>query len=391
MAQDSQLIRSLVTLTLDLPPSCIEFCPAYPDYFVIGTYDLQKEEAAQAGEEDDKSNVQQSQTRHGSLVTFRLTGEKVEQIQTLAQPSAILDLHFHPSKTDVVAVVNSTGMLSFLRLEQSSASESPSLREISALRPLGDGQDVLILSCCWHPDIPDIIAVTTSSNEVHVLQLDDSWNIIPGESLIHCHDDQAWTAAFALQAKDPAHPQPVEIFSGGDDFKLLASTCERDSDGSWSALEATKQIGRHDYGVTAILPLHLSQEAQENILVTGSYDDHIRVYVAGPAPRLLSKLDLGGGVWRLKAISFEADIDGVGSWAATVLASCMYAGTRVVRLSGDWHQCKIEVLARFEEHESMNYGSDFQTKGDTMPVRVLSTSFYDKRLCLWEFSEVNCP
>ncbi|KAI4597820.1 hypothetical protein KJ359_004097 [Pestalotiopsis sp. 9143b] len=281
MAQDSQLIRSLVTLTLDLPPSCIEFCPAYPDYFVIGTYDLQKEEAALAGGDDDESNVQQSQTRHGSLVTFRLTGEKV--------------------------------------------------------------------------------------NEVHVLQLDDSWNVIPGESLIHCHDDQAWTAVFALQARDPTHLQPVKIFSGGDDFKLLASTCERDTDGSWSALEATKQIGRHDYGVTAILPLHLSQEAQETILVTGSYDDHIRVYVAGPAPRLLSKLDLGGGVWRLKAISFEADIDGAGSWIAAVLASCMYAGTRVVRLSGDWYQCKIEVLARFEEHESMNYGSDFQTKGGEMP------------------------
>lgn len=88
MAQDSQLIRSLVTLTLDLPPSCIEFCPAYPDYFVIGTYDLQKEEAAQAGEEDDKSNAQQSQTRHGSLVTFRLTGEKVYVIPS---PTTIIE------------------------------------------------------------------------------------------------------------------------------------------------------------------------------------------------------------------------------------------------------------------------------------------------------------
>ncbi|KAF7540500.1 hypothetical protein G7054_g1395 [Neopestalotiopsis clavispora] len=384
---DSPLMKSLVTLTLELPPSCIEFCPAFPEYFVIGTYDLQKDEGAQANEETSATNQQQSQTRHGSLVTFRLIGDKVVQIQTLAQPSAILGLHFHPSKTDVLAVVNSTGMLSFLRLESSPGSENPHLSEIQALRPLGDRQDVLILSCCWHPDFSDTIAVTTSANEVHVLRLDESWNVIPGESLIHCHDDQAWTAAFALRSKDSADVQSFEIFSGGDDFKLLGSKCEFESDGDLSVLEAPRQIGRHDYGVTAILPLHLNQETQEAILVTGSYDDHIRVHVVGLANRQLAKLDLGGGVWRLKTISFQSDQNDAGSWSATLLASCMYAGARVVRISGDWYQCKIQVLARFEEHESMNYGSDIRILGDGKLVRILSTSFYDKRLCLWDFSE----
>ncbi|ETS85496.1 hypothetical protein PFICI_03521 [Pestalotiopsis fici W106-1] len=280
-------------------------------------------------------------------------------------------------------------MLSFLRLESASDNESPRLSEIQALRPLGDRQDVLILSCCWHPDIPNIIAVTASSNEVHVLRLDESWNVIPGESLIHCHDDQAWTAVFARRPQESADMHSFEIFSGGDDFKLLSSTCEFDSAGALSIPEATRQIGRHDYGVTAILPLHLSQETQEAILVTGSYDDHIRVYVVGLASRLLAKLDLGGGVWRLKTISFEADDDGLGSWNATILASCMYAGARVVKFSGDWYQCKIEILARFEEHESMNYGSDFRISRDGKLVRIMSTSFYDKRLCLWEFSEAH--
>jgi diphthine methyl ester acylhydrolase len=74
---DSPLMKSLVTLTLELPPSCIEFCPAFPEYFVIGTYDLQKDEGAQANEEISATNQQQSQTRHGSLVTFRLIGDKV--------------------------------------------------------------------------------------------------------------------------------------------------------------------------------------------------------------------------------------------------------------------------------------------------------------------------
>ena len=85
----------------------------------------------------------------------------------------------------------------------------------------------------------------------------------------------------------------------------------------------------------------------------------------------------------------------------------MHAGARVVRLThdstadgggGTW---AFEVVARFVEHESMNYGSDVQPiatgnsasetekgddegKGNHRMRKVVSTSFYDKRLCLWE-------
>jgi diphthine methyl ester acylhydrolase len=62
----------------------------------------------------------------------------------------------------------------------------------------------------------------------------------------------------------------------------------------------------------------------------------------------------------------------------------MHAGTRVVRLScnqdGVW---RFEVLATFEEHKSMNYGSDVQP-GDSHVKTIVSTSFYDKLLCLWK-------
>lgn len=50
----------------------------------------------------------------------------------------------------------------------------------------------------------------------------------------------------------------------------------------------------------------------------------------------------------------------------------------------------FHVLARFEEHESMNYGSDVQPdlkkekKGEKeKKKKIVSTSFYDRRLCLW--------
>lgn len=46
------------------------------------------------------------------------------------------------------------------------------------------------------------------------------------------------------------------------------------------------------------------------------------------------------------------------------------------------------MLAKFEEHKSMNYGSDVQPVdiGREAGKRVVvSTSFYDKLTCVWEF------
>ena len=72
----------------------------------------------------------------------------------------------------------------------------------------------------------------------------------------------------------------------------------------------------------------------------------------------------------------------------------MHAGARIVRLGGDLATVNnIEVLGRFEEHESMNYGSDyvwvdrleFFGEGEGKKIVCVSTSFYDKRLCLWTF------
>lgn len=76
-----------------------------------------------------------------------------------------------------------------------------------------------------------------------------------------------------------------------------------------------------------------------------------------------------------------------------ILASCMHAGTRIVRLVMDGSDGpRFELLATFEENESMNYGSDVQPKREeensSRQFTVVSTSFYDKRVCLWKFQDI---
>lgn len=78
----------------------------------------------------------------------------------------------------------------------------------------------------------------------------------------------------------------------------------------------------------------------------------------------------------------------------------MHAGTRIVQVIHEEKKKKddddkeeewrFHVLAKFEEHESMNYGSDVQPekkkeKKEEKKERkkIVSTSFYDRRMCLW--------
>lgn len=74
----------------------------------------------------------------------------------------------------------------------------------------------------------------------------------------------------------------------------------------------------------------------------------------------------------------------------------MHAGTRIVqviheeKMKEEEEEWRFHVLAKFEEHESMNYGSDVQPelkkekkKEKKERKKIVSTSFYDRRLCLW--------
>ena len=68
-------ISSKIALTLDLPPSCIQFCPAYPNHFVIGTYNLQKDDLDPEGEAE--SSEKKLQSRNGTLLVYWTDGSQL--------------------------------------------------------------------------------------------------------------------------------------------------------------------------------------------------------------------------------------------------------------------------------------------------------------------------
>jgi diphthamide biosynthesis protein 7 len=73
MAASARHISSLESLELDLPPSCIEFCPSNPACFLVGTYDLNRDLPDETGPADEHSVATKPQSRNGSIVVFRVS------------------------------------------------------------------------------------------------------------------------------------------------------------------------------------------------------------------------------------------------------------------------------------------------------------------------------
>ncbi|OAR05911.1 hypothetical protein LLEC1_04087 [Akanthomyces lecanii] len=392
------VLESTQSLTLDLPPSCLQFCRRFPGCFVIGTYNLQREEGGL--DEADDSAEKKTQSRNGSLLVFSLGDEPIPELsllQTVSQPSALLDIRFNnevKQNEDILAAVSSTGTLAVFRLDGSV--KSTPLKHLATSRCVDLGEDVLYLQCKWHPVLPNVVAVTTSIGNARLLYLDEHWQISQYADLNISNTLEAWSIALSPSpTTSGSQPLNTTVYCGGDDSILRYTTC------SWPAgdlavlpEEPYSPIlirGKHDAGVTAILPLGLKIGKLGRVVITGSYDDRLRVFMIHDlhesyGARRVEQVfeeNLEGGVWRLDLISQRTEEHAA---HVVLLASCMHGGARVVDLSiKSEGLCSLQVLARFESHKSMNYASDFVFNGANKLICV-SSSFYDKLLCTWECS-----
>lgn len=251
---------------------------------------------------------------------------------------------------------------------------------------------ILVLSIAWSPSscTPTTLAYSLSSGQIGIF---DYKNFRSSSRTSEAHSLEAWTIAWSAM-KSIAAPT---LYSGGDDSALckyleaipLESNQNPGQPMSQSLIRYDKA---HGAGVTAILPIALGIESEE-IVLTGSYDEFIRVLrLRAPSRRaqVLCEKGLGGGVWRLKCLGYE-QLTPNGKVKIEVLASCMHAGTRVVQICRS-EECiwAITIVARFEEHESMNYASDARREvleKDLSSITYVSTSFYDKKLCIWDLKD----
>lgn len=369
-----------------------------------------------------------------------------QQKQVVPLPYAVFDIEFHPIRQHILGVVGSDGSISVYSVskdENTDGSTVPQVQHFWSTK--GERPGVSALYFSWFPKdwfplatIPytDGFVVSLSDGTTRILilqpepgmsydiaknkgsQKGGGWNFLCTEYMPERRKGiEPWFVALARYA-NPKQPGGKESYLfTGDDLGTLETQSYAYPDDvyhSWELEEIwpmcnyrnTDDQGRHHTagGVTSILPLPISHLVkQAPIILTGSYDEYIRVYHATIKGSVLAEKRLGGGVWRLQIINVEviplratATKEPLSEERYLILASCMHAGTRIVRVTwkrkslsdfeiGDWH---IEVLAQFTEHESMNYasgiwkGRDHATTGKELVC--VSSSFYDKRLCLWK-------
>jgi diphthine methyl ester acylhydrolase len=331
----------------------------------------------------------------------------------VTHPSAILDLHFSPFHPQIVALASSTGSISLYKLEQL---PRPHLAHFQSFQLFPES--TLVLSLAWHPSHPHLIGCTLNTSNVAIVSLSPDFSkcTVLREDL-NPHDGlEVWTLAFS-PSQLGGKTMPQALYSGGDDSKLrcltfpsLASLNHPLPEITAASAGGARGMRGHGAGVTAILLLPLGTEAGKDILLTGSYDDTVRVFAAhdyrsgqNPNPKVLAEKKLGGGVWRLKFMDKESEKVAQGERSFRVLASCMHAGARILEIRGSKEaEWTIEVKGRFEEHKSMNYASDVQPRkkkewrgnkrgdeeqdnDDAKEITIVSTSFYDRLLCVWKY------
>ncbi|XP_045771482.1 diphthine methyltransferase isoform X1 [Maniola jurtina] len=321
----------------------VEWCPVEPwrHVLVCGTYQLDK------SDQETKDADQPKQKRLGRIYLFLLNKitTEISPTQTI-DTAGILDMKWCYHKIQghpVLAVVTSDGYIQLYRL----LDENGTLKLELWIEDAICG-NVLALSVDWSSNKTSTaqpsLVVSDSSGAVTVFR-------IFGRSLEKMgywlgHSFEAWIAAFNYW-------NPDVFYSGGDDC-MFKSYDVRVAD------VPTATNRSHEAGVTAIR----SQIHVEHQLLTGSYDEKVRLWDARSLKRCITETDVNGGVWRLKWHPSNTSV---------VLAACMYGGFRVLRVTDE-----VAVMCEYVEHESIAYGADWQFGKSTAESDDKATAESDK-------------
>lgn len=317
-----------VNLVADLespyPADVFLFHPTEHRIFIVGTYLL----------------VEETKARHGKLCVYELhdsqavaNGDRTRLLQEI-DCDAILDLKFYQ---DLLYVAHSTGSISTFKTSGQHEGSVRSFMEMVQCKYILD-PSVLIMSLSVAAR-----GILTANSDGTVAILSHDLQLV---SLFRVSDLEVWIQSWSTD-------QHV-IYSGSDDGLFAAwDVRQPNNDEQRSAIFENRKS--HGAGVTAIKP---GQDG--SIVLTGSYDDHIRRFdMRNPRKSILEK-NLGGGVWRIISKSDRE-----------LVTCCMYNGARVI------DEDTFEILKEWTGHASIVYG------GDCSDDTIGTCSFYDKRVCIW--------
>lgn len=454
---------------LDQEPDTVAIIPLQPQYVVLGTYSLVEGES----KADNTSHTAErrgslqilpfsdssDQITHGSVYVARKDF-----------PFGIYDLHFHPIYCDILGVATSNAELLFFRVNSQTEHIGAGMPEIIEIGRLlveepheDDGRRAIITQFVFidfdHASLDDngnryqkkysapelLLLATTQFGNTKLIKV-----LIPNTSLpptsnafldLDCQivtihkqsfDLEAWTVLPILH--NSGSSQDLLVVSGGDDSQLMVSSLAMpaSSASAWRSklgeldldtltpIKLVTDTRTHEAGIVSLELLDdfpygdslisAPADARGYLILTGSYDEHIRLFRLSPPTsaisrwscRLLDEYRLPGSVWRIQLLDSYCHSTPTSAVSKdyVLLIAGHTAGAFVVRLSSmraattDVEQLKFAwtIERSFTEHESLVYVAlgkkrDKASTSDpgSMAWDMISASFYDKRMCQWEW------
>ncbi|KAF9217142.1 Diphthine methyltransferase [Podila verticillata] len=365
----------------------IEFCPiqSHSHLFACGTYQLAKDESEDSvkvsqdpevstgnsdsdadSDDDEEVKVEKPMLRLGRLLLYEVGSkdDKTRNLKNLSctETAAILDMkwsHHLINGHATLGVADASGDLSLYQFK----SEGADLEIVTKYQTNENSK--LALSLDWSNRVnassEPQIAVSLSSGDVTILELDPTSSNLQENLTWHAHDLEAWIVGWNY------HDTNV-LYTGADDCRLKGWDLRMDCS------YATFTSKAHQMGVCSIQ----SNPHDEHILATGSYDENVLIWDTRSMRQPLGTTETGGGVWRLKWHPTQKDV---------LLAGCMFNGFHVIKYDDAWSG---SMISSFMEHKSLAYGCDwsYETRKDSMDLPLVgSCSFYDHLLHLWQPKE----
>ncbi|KAI8901421.1 WD40-repeat-containing domain protein [Globomyces pollinis-pini] len=314
----------------------VEFCPikGFQSYAVIGTYQVVENQPESGPTE-----------RLGRLLLHEYSEDKFPE-RYREETDAILDIKwcFQPlNDFPVMAQVTATGNTDIYKLENNSMTKIFTISN--------NKQNVLNLSVDWKnrlsSSLEHDLVISQSDGTISYLQLTPTGLITQQEGL--GHSLEAWIAAFDYH-------NTTTIYSGADDCLFKGW----DTRIGFDTPMFTNKV--HEAGVCTIS----SHPNMPNILATGSYDEHVRIWDTRNIRQPLTSHSTGGGVWRIKWHPIDPSL---------LIAASMYNGFHIL----SYKENELSNLMDYMKHKSIAYGVDWSYKD---PV-IGTCSFYDHLFHLW--------